>query len=86
MVHSKATVAQPKMLLVNLNAKNLPKAELLEGGREVRHHCPPEELKVFERLMFLVEQAHWYYEDFVRVEQPNLKTLLRDFTELMFHR
>ena len=32
--------------------------------------------------MFLVEQAHWYYEDFVRVEQPNLKTLrLRDFTD-----
>ena len=88
MVHSKATVAQPKMLLDNLNAKNLPKAELLEelAARFVTN-CPPEELKVFERLMFLVEQAHWYYEDFVRVEQPNLKTLrLRDFTELMFHK
>ena len=87
-VHSKATVAQPKMQLDNLNAKNLPKAELLEelAARFVTN-CPPEELKVFERLMFLVEQAHWYYEDFVRVEQPNLKTLrLRDFTELMFHK
>ena len=87
-VHSKTFVSQPKMLLDNLNAKNLPKAELLEelAARFVTN-CPPEELKVFERLMFLAEQAHWYYEDFVRVEQPNLKTLrLRDFTELMFHK
>ena len=52
------------MLLDNLNAKNLPRAA---GGarREDVTNCPPEELKVFERLMFLVEQAHWYYEDFV---------------------
>ena len=28
--------------------------------------CPDEELKSIERIMFLIEQGHWYYEDFAR--------------------
>ena len=56
------------------NAANLPSADLLEelAARFVLN-CPEEELNSFERILFLVEQAHWYYEDFVREEQRNLK-------------
>ena len=37
--------------------------------------------------MFLVEQAHWYYEDFVREEKPHLRGMkLREFAELMFNK
>lgn len=50
-------------------------------------NCPPEELNSFERILFLVEQAHWYYEDFVREENENLRTLkLKEFAELTFHK
>ena len=34
-----------------------------------------------------MEQAHWYYEDFVREEKPHLKGMrLREFAELMFNK
>ena len=32
-------------------------------------NCPPEELGSFERIMFLIEQAHWFYEDTLRHEK-----------------
>lgn len=32
-------------------------------------NCPPEELSSFERIMFLIEQAHWFYEDTLRHEK-----------------
>lgn len=50
-------------------------------------NSPPEELESFERMLFLVEQAHWFYEDFVREEEPeaNLQSLsLKTFAKLMF--
>mmetsp|Transcript_1218 Transcript_1218/g.4327 ORF Transcript_1218/g.4327 Transcript_1218/m.4327 type:complete len:142 (-) Transcript_1218:40-465(-) len=48
-------------------------------------NCPAEELQSWERILFLVEQAHWFYEDFIREDQPQLQTYrLKDFTELMF--
>ena len=82
---SKAAV---KAAAANLNAANLPGADLLEelAARFVLN-CPEEELNSFERILFLVEQAHWYYEDFVREEKPNLKGMrLREFAELMFNK
>ena len=79
------TLASGEILSEMLNLIKGAKKPIIIAGQGCND--APEELKVFERLMFLVEQAHWYYEDFVRVEQPNLKTLrLRDFTELMFHK
>ena len=49
-------------------------------------NVPSEELRSFERMLFQVEQAHWYYEDFVRMERPGeLRSLrLRDFASIMF--
>lgn len=70
------------------NAANLPSTDLLEelAARFVLN-CPEEELNSFERILFLVEQAHWYYEDFVREEQPHLRGMkLREFAELMFNK
>lgn len=41
-----------------------------------------EELQSFERIAFQVEQAHWFYEDFVRLLQPNLPSFqLKTFSE-----
>lgn len=74
--------------LQKLNAANLPSADLLEelAARFVLN-CPEEELNSFERILFLVEQAHWYYEDFVREEKKGLKGLtLKKFAELMFNK
>lgn len=48
-------------------------------------NAPEEELKSFERIGFLIELAHWFYEDHVREQQPGLKTFsLCDFISLMF--
>ena len=80
--------AAVKAAAANLNAANLPGADLLEelAARFVLN-CPEEELNSFERILFLVEQAHWYYEDFVREEKPHLKGMrLREFAELMFNK
>lgn len=42
-----------------------------------------EDLESFERLLFVVEQAHWFYEDSVREKHPKLKSYnLREFTVL----
>jgi len=48
-------------------------------------NAPPEELADGNRLLFLVEQAHWYYEDFIREKDKSLPTLtLRVFATNMF--
>mmetsp|Transcript_25751 Transcript_25751/g.48836 ORF Transcript_25751/g.48836 Transcript_25751/m.48836 type:complete len:321 (-) Transcript_25751:120-1082(-) len=48
-------------------------------------NVPPEELESFERMMFHIEQAHWFYEDNVREEHGGLKSLsLREFAVQMF--
>jgi hypothetical protein len=36
---------------------------------------PKEELESFEQIMFLLEQAHWFYEDTSVEHNPNLKFL-----------
>ncbi|XP_078427888.1 decapping 2 [Wolffia australiana] len=49
-------------------------------------NVPKEDLESFERILFLVEQAHWFYEDNCVEQNPTLKSLsLREFTSLMFH-
>lgn len=46
-------------------------------------NAPEEELQSFERILFLVEQAHWFYEDNTMEQNASLKSLtLRDFTSL----
>ncbi|KIY52709.1 DCP2-domain-containing protein [Fistulina hepatica ATCC 64428] len=48
-------------------------------------NLPTFELSSVERVCFQVEQAHWYYEDFVRPSNEKLPTIpLRKFTALMF--
>ncbi|KAH9288532.1 hypothetical protein KI387_032649, partial [Taxus chinensis] len=48
-------------------------------------NCPKEDLQSFERILFLIEYAHWFYEDNAMEQNPNLKSLsLREFTSLMF--
>ena len=36
-------------------------------------NCPAEEFQSFERLFFQLEQAHWFYEDFMREQSPSLR-------------
>ncbi|ODQ54374.1 DCP2-domain-containing protein, partial [Saitoella complicata NRRL Y-17804] len=48
-------------------------------------NLPEEELVSVERICFQIEQAHWFYEDFVREENPFLPSLsLRTFTSRIF--
>ena len=48
-------------------------------------NCPEEELRSWERLLFQVEQAHWFYEDHVRPENADLKSFsLKDFVKTLF--
>ncbi|CAK9214317.1 unnamed protein product [Sphagnum troendelagicum] len=68
-------------------SSTLPPQELLEDlcSRFVLN-APEEELRSFERILFYVEQAHWFYEDYTMEQNQYLKSLtLREFTSLMFH-
>ncbi|DBB01078.1 TPA: hypothetical protein ACH3X1_000973 [Trebouxia sp. C0004] len=48
-------------------------------------NVPAEELESFERLLFLVEQAHWFYEDFSREKDLRLRSYpLKEFVALIF--
>ncbi|KZT30591.1 DCP2-domain-containing protein [Neolentinus lepideus HHB14362 ss-1] len=48
-------------------------------------NLPDEELASLERVCFQVEQAHWFYEDFVREENPKFPSLpLKKFSALLF--
>lgn len=50
-------------------------------------NLPQEELVSVERICFQVEEAQWYYEDFVRPLDPTLPSLnLRQFCLLIFQR
>ncbi|KAH9944361.1 DCP2-domain-containing protein [Epithele typhae] len=50
-------------------------------------NLPEEELASVERVCFQVEQAHWYYEDFVREQNPSKfpSYTLKTFSEALFH-
>ncbi|OLL23145.1 mRNA decapping complex subunit 2 [Neolecta irregularis DAH-3] len=48
-------------------------------------NLPPAELRSPERICFQIEQAHWFYEDFVRDSLPALPAYtLRAFARLLF--
>jgi hypothetical protein len=52
-------------------------------------NVPEEELASVERICFQIEQAHWFYEDFVREQNPSLPSFnLKNFSAkyiLFFH-
>ncbi|KAB2598065.1 mRNA-decapping enzyme subunit 2-like [Pyrus ussuriensis x Pyrus communis] len=65
----------------------LPPQELLDDlcSRFVLN-VPKEDLQSFERLLFLVEYAHWFYEDNSVEKNPSLKSFsLKEFTSLLFN-
>lgn len=48
-------------------------------------NLPPEELESVERICFQVEEAQWFYEDFIRPLDPSLPSLsLRPFSLRIF--
>ncbi|KAL0340740.1 UNVERIFIED_CONTAM: decapping enzyme subunit [Sesamum radiatum] len=62
----------------------LPPQELLDDlcSRFVLN-VPKEDQQSFERILFLVEYAHWFYEDNSVEKNPSLKSLtLKEFTSL----
>eukprot|EP00897_Mesotaenium_endlicherianum_P009959 jgi/Mesen1/8992/ME000056S08401 len=85
---SKGAAVKPLKPVSNVHKSNLPSQELLDDlcSRFVLN-VPVEELQSFERILFLIEQAHWFYEDNSREQFSGLKSLnLRDFTSLMFQK
>ena len=62
----------------------LPPQELLDDlcSRFVLN-VPKEDQQSFERILFLVEYAHWFYEDNSVEKNPSLKSFtLKEFTYL----
>eukprot|EP00842_Homolaphlyctis_polyrhiza_P003023 jgi/Hompol1/3721/HPOL_003336-RA len=50
-------------------------------------NIPEDELQSIQRICFQIEQAHWYYEDFVRELQPKLPSFpLKQFSLTLFKR
>ncbi|KAK0208218.1 Dcp2, box A domain-containing protein [Desarmillaria ectypa] len=48
-------------------------------------NLPDEELASLERISFQVEQAHWFYEDFIREQNSKLPSLtLKKFSAMLF--
>ncbi|KAF2071229.1 hypothetical protein CYY_007446 [Polysphondylium violaceum] len=49
-------------------------------------NIPSEELESFERLLFQIEMAYWFYDDFYREDHPSLpKYSLSEFTKVFFN-
>lgn len=49
-------------------------------------NVPEEETSTIERICFQVEQAHWFYEDYIREQNPGLASFsLKNFAALLFH-
>lgn len=48
-------------------------------------NCPTEDTATNERLFFQIEEAHWFYEDFARVENSALPSMkIKTFVERLF--
>lgn len=65
----------------------LPPQELLDDlcSRFVLN-VPKEDQQSFERILFLVEYAHWFYEDNSVEKNPSLKSFsLKEFTFMLFN-
>ncbi|SNX82333.1 related to decapping enzyme [Melanopsichium pennsylvanicum] len=67
--------------------KGLTFAETLEDlSSRFIVNLPSDELSSIERICFQVEQAHWFYEDFLRPLNPPLPSLgLRRFSSYLLH-
>nr|VWO96729.1 MutT/nudix family protein [Ganoderma boninense] len=66
---------------------NLSRDEVLEDlSSRFILNLPEEELASVERVCFQVEQAHWYYEDFIREQNPSKfpSFSLKTFSEALF--
>ncbi|KAI0363912.1 DCP2-domain-containing protein [Pilatotrama ljubarskyi] len=66
---------------------NLTQAEVFEDlSSRFILNLPEEELRSVERVCFQVEQAHWYYEDFIREQNPSKfpSYTLKQFSEVLF--
>ncbi|KAI0735144.1 DCP2-domain-containing protein [Earliella scabrosa] len=72
----------------HVDYSDLSRDEVLEdlSSRFVLN-LPEEELASVERVCFQVEQAHWYYEDFIREQHPSKfpSYTLKTFSEALFH-
>ena len=68
-------------------AGKMPDEGLLEDlSARFIMNVPREEIGSFESLMFLIEQAAWFYEDFYREKDKTLRNLgLREFAQLLFN-
>ncbi|KAL7109432.1 hypothetical protein ACP275_06G174800 [Erythranthe tilingii] len=66
---------------------SLPPQELIDDlCSRLVVNTPKEDQRSFERLLFLVESAHWFYEDNAVENDPSLKSLtLKQFTYLLFN-
>ncbi|KAJ3681012.1 hypothetical protein LUZ60_015501 [Juncus effusus] len=71
----------------NNSKGRLPTQELLDDlCSRFLLNVPNEDLETFERILFLLEQAHWFYEDNSVEQDPSLRSLsFKEFTSLMFH-
>lgn len=48
-------------------------------------NLPHEELEGVDRTTFHIEEAHWFYEDFARVQDPSLRSMsLKEFADEIF--
>ncbi|EIW64651.1 DCP2-domain-containing protein [Trametes versicolor FP-101664 SS1] len=66
---------------------NFTRAEVFEDlSSRFILNLPQEELASVERVCFQVEQAHWYYEDFIREQNPHKfpSYTLKTFSEALF--
>ncbi|PIL31939.1 hypothetical protein GSI_06643 [Ganoderma sinense ZZ0214-1] len=66
---------------------NLSRDEVLEDlSSRFILNLPEEELASVARVCFQVEQAHWYYEDFIREQNPSKfpSYTLKTFSEALF--
>ncbi|KAJ2994279.1 mRNA-decapping enzyme subunit 2 [Globomyces sp. JEL0801] len=68
-----------------MSFENLTMNEVLEDlSSRFIINVPNEELKSIQRVCFQIEQAHWYYEDFVRETNPKFhSTSLKTFALMM---
>jgi mRNA-decapping enzyme subunit 2 len=68
------------------NSNYIPQYELTLYDSRFIVNIPSEELESVPRICFQIEQAHWYYEDFVREQNPHrLPSLsLRKFSKCIF--
>ncbi|CDO71587.1 hypothetical protein BN946_scf184911.g57 [Trametes cinnabarina] len=85
---SGALTASSSQEYASVQYSDLSREEVLEDlSSRFILNLPEEELASVERVCFQVEQAHWYYEDFVREQNPSKfpSYTLKTFSEALFH-